>query len=609
MHSFSRFATRRRFPAAPTRVAVALLATVGATAACAPVASARPFKAVCGVAALRHARCNAEVVTTSSASGAKAFAATTPSGYGPSSLRSAYNVAAASASAGGTQTVAIVDAMDDPNAEADLGVYRSQFGISACTTANGCFRKVSQTGTTTYPTADSGWAQEISLDLDMVSALCPNCHILLVEAKSTSLADLGTAVNRAVTMGATQVSNSYGGNEYSGETSDQSTYYNHPGVDITVSSGDDGYGVEFPAASQYVTAVGGTSLSTSTNARGWSETAWSGAGSGCSKYIAKPAWQHDTGCAKRTVADVSAVADPNTGVAVYDSYKSSPSWLVFGGTSVASPVVAAIDAVAGGRAGSATPYGSFAYSNLGLFNDVTSGSNGSCSGTYLCTAMTGYDGPTGLGTPNGTTTAPPSAPVNTVAPAITGTPTQNQVLTASNGTWNGSPAPTYTYQWNRCAPTCAAIAGATGSTYTLALADVTHTITVTVKATNTAGNASASSAAVGPIAAAPVAPGDFSLSASPASQSVARGATATYTLTVKDLNGFNKAVNLTVSGLPSSATASFSPASATTTSTLTVHAPTTVALLSTTSTLTITGTSGTLTHTTTVSLQVKGLLG
>ncbi|HEY1540161.1 MAG TPA: hypothetical protein VGF63_12240 [Solirubrobacteraceae bacterium] len=617
MHTFSTLALRRgygvaprRGRSAPTGLALALLATLGLTAAFAPAASARPFKAVCGVAPLRHARCNAEVVTTSTAAGAAPLVAAAPSGFGPVSLQSAYNLATAAATAGGTQTVGIVDAMDDPNAEADLGVYRGQFGLGACTTANGCFRKVSQTGTTSYPRADAGWSEEISLDLDMVSAICPKCHILLVEASSTSLANLGTAVNRAVTMGATQVSNSYGGSEYAGETSDQQTYYNHPGVDVVASSGDNGYGVEFPAASQYVTAVGGTHLVTASNARGWTETTWSGAGSGCSRYVAKPAWQHDTGCARRTVADVSAVADPNTGVAVYDSYQQSPSWLVFGGTSVASPIVAAVDALAGGRAPGST-YGSFAYSNLGLFNDVTSGSNGSCRGSYLCTAVAGYDGPTGLGTPNAisTVTAPPVAPINTVPPAITGTPTQGQVLSTSTGTWTGSPAPTYGYQWTRCATVCTAISGATSSTYTLAAPDVGQNIGVTVTATNAAGGASSNSVSVGPIAPLPAAPADFSLSASPASQTVARNATATYVVTVKDLNGFDKAVNLTIAGLPSGATASFSPASATTTSTLTVHAPTTAGLFGTTSTLTITGVSGTLTHSTTVSLTVRGLLG
>ena len=323
---------------------------------------------------------------------------TAPSGYGPADLKSAYKLTSGGSS---SQTVAIVDAYDDPNAEADLGVYRAQFGLPACTTANGCFRKVDQRGGTSYPRSNGGWAQEISLDLDMVSAICPNCHILLVEADSNSFANLVAAVDRAATMGANAISNSYGGSEYSGEVSDQS-HYNHPGIAITVSSGDNGYGVEFPAASQYVTAVGGTSLKKASGTRGWTETVWSGAGSGCSAYISKPSWQTDSGCSKRTVADVSAVADPNTGVAVYDSlrYQGLSGWLVFGGTSVAAPIIAGVYALAGNEG--SINYGSYPYGHTGSLFDVTSGSNGNCGGSYLCTGKTGYDGPTGLGTPNGT---------------------------------------------------------------------------------------------------------------------------------------------------------------------------------------------------------------
>ena len=321
----------------------------------------------------------------------------TPRGYGPADLRSAYNL---SSSGGVGQTIAIVDAFDDGNAEKDLAVYRSQFGLPPCTTANGCFRKVDQNGGTTYPRGDAGWAEEISLDLDMASAICPNCNILLVEATSNSFANLAAAVDRAALLGATVISNSYGGGEYSSETADEA-HFNHPGVAITVSSGDGGYGVEFPAASQYVTAVGGTSLTRASNSRGWSETVWSGAGSGCSKYVSKPSWQTDASCAKRTVADVSAIADPNTGVAVYDTYRLHPGgWLVFGGTSVSAPIIGAVYALAGNA--STFNYASFAYSHTSSFFDVTSGSNGSCSGSYLCTGKVGYDGPTGLGTPNGT---------------------------------------------------------------------------------------------------------------------------------------------------------------------------------------------------------------
>jgi subtilase family serine protease len=328
-----------------------------------------------------------------------------PTGYNPADLISAYNLP--SATAGGGQTVAIVDAYDDPTAEADVNHYRSQFpNIAACTTANGCFRKVNQTGGSTPPKVDGGWAQEISLDLDMVSAICPNCHILLVEASSASMTDLGTAVNEAVALGANVVSNSYGGGESSSDTSLDSTYFNHPGVAITVSSGDSGYGVEYPAASKYVTAVGGTALKKASNTRGWTETVWStsrreGAGSGCSQYDAKPTWQHDTGCARRTVADVSAVADPATGVSVYDttSYGGASGWLKFGGTSVAAPLIASVYALAGNAP--TVSYGSFPYAHTGSLNDVTSGQTTTC-GSYLCKAVAGYDGPTGLGTPNGT---------------------------------------------------------------------------------------------------------------------------------------------------------------------------------------------------------------
>ncbi len=323
---------------------------------------------------------------------------TTPAGYGPSDLRSAYSFP--STTAGSGQTVAIVDAYNDPNAENDVNVYRSQFGIPACTTSNGCFRKVNQNGVQgSYPRGNTGWGQEISLDLDMVSAVCPNCHILLVEASSSSNSNLDTAVNTAAKLGATEISNSYGGSEQNATNA----AYNHPGIAITASAGDSGTGPEQPASYATVTAVGGTSLTRASNARGWTETVWSGSGSGCSAYVAKPSWQ--TGsvfqCPNRTNNDVSADADPNTGVAVYDSYGSprNTGWLVFGGTSVASPVIASAYALAGNAA--SVTYGSYPYSHASDFNDVTSGSNGTCTYFYVCNAEVGYDGPTGMGTPNG----------------------------------------------------------------------------------------------------------------------------------------------------------------------------------------------------------------
>jgi subtilase family serine protease len=321
----------------------------------------------------------------------------TPPGYGPNDLRSAYNLASATAGAG--QTVAIVDAYDDPRAETDLGVYRTQFGLTACTTANGCFRKVNQSGGTSYPVGNIGWAEEVSLDLDMVSAICPNCHILLVEASSNSLADLSTAEDTAARLGAAAISNSWGSGEYSAETITEADHFHHPGVAITASTGDGGYGVEFPAASQYVTAVGGTTLNKAGTTRGWSDTVWSGAGSGCSAYEPALAWQTtNSACPNnREVGDVAAIADPNTGVAVYDTYATT-GWLVFGGTSVASPIIAGVYALAGNAA--SVTAGSSPYGHTSSLYDITSGSNGPC-GTYLCNGEAGYDGPTGEGTPNG----------------------------------------------------------------------------------------------------------------------------------------------------------------------------------------------------------------
>lgn len=317
-----------------------------------------------------------------------------PAGYGPADLRSAYNVASSGSS---SYTIAIVDAYGYPNAEADLANYRSQYGLPACTTANGCFKKVNQSGGTAYPRTDTGWDQEQALDLDMASAMCPNCHITLVQATSPTFGNLASAENYAAAH-AQAVSNSYGGGE-SGSNSYESAY-THSGIAITVSSGDSGYGVEFPASSPSVTAVGGTSLTRAGTSRGWNEVVWSGAGSGCSAVYAKPSWQSDGNCARRTVADVSAIADPNTGVAVYGPVSSRRSgWMVFGGTSVAAPLVAGVYGANGGTAN----FGSDPYAHVGSLFDVTSGSNGSCGGSYLCTGTTGYDGPSGLGTPNGTT--------------------------------------------------------------------------------------------------------------------------------------------------------------------------------------------------------------
>ena len=326
--------------------------------------------------------------------------ATTPVGYTPADLRAAYALPAPPAGAG--MTVAVVDAYDDPQAEHDLAAYRSQFGLPACTSRTGCFRKVDQSGGHSYPSPDPGWAQEISLDLDMVAAVCPACHILLVEATSSSQANLGAAVNTAVRLGADAVSNSYGGPDASDRT--YGRYYHHPGVAITASSGDSGYGVSYPASSQWVTAVGGTSLRRSTTAtRGWSEGAWGGSGSGCST-LNSVSWQpkETTSCSGRAVADIAAVANPATGVAVYDSYvfESTSGWLTFGGTSASAPIIAAVFALAGNT--DQVNDGSYVWlHHRGGVNDITSGSSGTCPTARWCTAHYGWDGPTGWGSPKG----------------------------------------------------------------------------------------------------------------------------------------------------------------------------------------------------------------
>jgi Ricin-type beta-trefoil lectin domain/Putative Ig domain len=400
--------TKLAVAAALPVLALAALPATGAAARTSGPAPGPDFRHACSAApAPGWAECLA-LERTNVASYAGLVRGATPAGYGPAALQSAYNLAQASAAAGEGETVAVVDAYNDPKTTSDLAVYRSQYHLPACTTASGCLRLVNQKGAASpLPRAagTSGWDQEESLDLDMVSAICPNCHIILVEATNAAVGNLGAAVNAAVSLGARFVSNSYSGPETAGETADAAAYYDHPGVAITAASGDSGYGVVYPAASSYVTAVGGTSLVRSPRtARGWSETVWnqSGAtGSGCSAYEAKPAWQADTGCSHRTANDVAADANPNTGVAIYDTYGGNRGWEVFGGTSVASPIIAATYALAGAPAAGANP-GRYPYEHASRLYDVTSGSDGSCGGSYLCTAKVGYDGPTGRGTPDGT---------------------------------------------------------------------------------------------------------------------------------------------------------------------------------------------------------------
>jgi subtilase family serine protease len=341
-----------------------------------------------------------------------------PTGYGPADFQSAYNLVTASKTRGKGQTVAVVDAYSNPDAATDLAAYRKYWKLPACTTASGCLRILNQYGKASpLPRGNTDWGVEESLDLDMVSAICPNCHIILVEAKTASIANLGAAEDEAATLGADVISNSWDA-ATDAPDSQYGKYFNHPGHLSVFAAGDYGYGTSYravyPASSYYVASVGGTTLTKAAGTtRGWRESVWgsasggSGTGSGCSEYNTKPAWQKaaslkDTACHKRTKNDVAADASPYTGAAIYDTYGYG-GWLQVGGTSEATPIISAVYALAENAA--KVVYGSYPYAHSSHLFDVTSGANGTCTppanDKYLCTARKGYDGPTGLGTPDG----------------------------------------------------------------------------------------------------------------------------------------------------------------------------------------------------------------
>lgn len=418
---------------APTRLATepgtAAVPTSDEPATDEPAADLEP---VCGTPAKGEARCYA-MRATDETPVMRLSAAQTPDGLGPQDIQSAYSLPS---DGGSGQTIAIVDAYDNPNAEADLAVYRSQYGLPPCTTENGCFKKVDQRGGTNYPTTSEGWAGEIALDLDMVSAAAPNAKILLVETDNAGLENLGAGVDLAVSMGAKYVSNSYGrGGDFATDAATWGSHYDHPGVAVVAASGDYGYGVAFPSTLSTVTSVGGTNLVAAPDSpRGWSETVWQrdsyAPGSGCAAHQPKPDFQKDTGCAGRSVADVSAVAD---NLAVYHTFGSTGNgWMRYGGTSASTPLIAAIYALAGSPRPAtypnAYPYGS---QGAGL-NDITTGSNGTCEAAYLCTAGAGYDGPTGLGTPSGLA-AFRSGPSGTLSGVVTDAKTGKPVAGATVG--------------------------------------------------------------------------------------------------------------------------------------------------------------------------------
>jgi subtilase family serine protease len=328
--------------------------TLGSTALAATIVPASrthiSFKHACAVARAGYARCSALVAVGVGNSQVLSFTpnAGSPGGgppYAPANLHNAYNLPN---DASGTPTVAIVDAYSDPYLASNLATYRSQWGIPACTTSSGCLKIVNQTGGSRLPSGNVNWGVEESLDVDMVSAICQNCHILVVEANTPSNSNLGTAANEAVKLGAVAVSNSYGENEFSGESSSCSSYYQHNYVAVTASAGDSGPGVEYPSVCPYVTGVGGTTLNSNGTETAWNSGPGNGSGGGCSSYVSIPSWESSsvTGCSRRAVSDVSADADPNTGVYVYDSY-GGYGWIEVGGTSESSPIIASVFALAG----------------------------------------------------------------------------------------------------------------------------------------------------------------------------------------------------------------------------------------------------------------------
>jgi hypothetical protein len=362
----------------------------------------------------------------------------------PGNVLSAYALSGIAAPAS-RQTIGIVDAYNDPAAAADLEHFDARLKLAPCSELEGCFRKVNEQGNASpAPPTNAGWAQEIATDVEVAHGICPSCRILLVEASSNSFSDLFAAEETAVRLGASEISNSWGG----GEPSLESPAFNHPGIVITASSGDNGYlnwgaepeeqgSVDYPASSPHVVAVGGTRLTLNSPAGTWkSEAVWNGRGAGgggCSSIFTAPPWQRSVSdwpaveCGEqRAVADVAADADPYTGVAVYDSTENegAKGWAVVGGTSVASPIIASAFALAGGAGGVEYPARTL-YENAlktpASLHDVNLGSNGecgfydaeglstcslaeesaSCEGHLICVAAPGYDGPSGVGTPNG----------------------------------------------------------------------------------------------------------------------------------------------------------------------------------------------------------------
>ena len=353
--------------------------------------------------------------------------------YTPADLRTMYDLPAFT----GTPTVAVIDVGHDRQAAADLAHYRSYFHLPACTSANGCFREVNQSGQTTkLPAEVREWDLETALDLQMVSAVCPTCHLLLVDADSSWISDLGPAIRTATRLGAHYVSMSWAGSESPQERQDDAAYLSEPNVTYVAATGDWGYaaGTAWPASGKGVIAAGGVTVrrtATDGDARDFAMTAWSGAGSGCSPYEPQPAAQKRIAalakaCSRRAQSDVSALADPATGVLVW----SHGHWQPVGGTSAAAPAIAAMYAMAGNHTNADSVYGNY-LARPASFRDVRSGATTSCpAGRLLCTAKAGWDGPTGLGVPLGLGGLATTTPA---VPPVTLTPRSPGAVTATKG--------------------------------------------------------------------------------------------------------------------------------------------------------------------------------
>ena len=516
-----------------------------------------------------------------------------PTGLSPTQIRAVYNLP----STGGTGTIAIIDAYDDPTVQNDLSVFSSQFSLPAVNSTN--FEKHMMASTIS---TDGGWALEISLDVQWAHAIAPNAKILLVEARSSSLTDLLAAVDYARNRSdVVAISMSWGASEFSTESAYDSYFTSNYGATFFASSGDNGAGVIWPSASPNVVAVGGTTLTFSGGSLA-SETAWSGSGGGLSAYEAEPSYQTTYGVpganGKRAVPDVSYDADPNSGVSVYDStpYSGATGWWQVGGTSAGAPQWAAIQSLGLSASNNNFYQDAKSASYPSYFRDITSGSNG-------YPATTGYDLVTGLGSPLTTNYAPVTTPDFSIS-ASPGTQTVVQggsanysivitslngftgavnlsvsgLPTGGNGTFN--PNPTTSSSSLSIMTSTSTPAG----TYSLTITGISGNLTRTTSVTLV------------------VNPPGFSLSASPASRTIRQGSSTTYTITIVPTGGFTGNVSLSVSGLSSQTTGTFSPNPTTSSSTLTIRTSSRTARG--TYKLTISGVSGTLTSRTTVTLVV-----